>query len=72
MEIYTTYVLLSNSEFMKTREFKKFIKTYNQSLEELLSDKEVLNSHFLKYTKTNLEKGGLDKWKIKLLNITED
>ena len=69
---YTTYVLLSNSEFMKTREFKKFIKTYNKSLEELLSDKEILNSHFLRYTETNLEKGGLKKWKIKLLNIIQD
>ena len=69
---YTTYVLLSNSEFMKTKEFKKFIKIYNKSLEELLSDKEILNSHFLRYTETNLEKGGLKKWKIKLLNIIQD
>lgn len=69
---YTSYVLLSNSEFMKTKEFKRFIKIYNESLEELLSDKELLNSHFFNYTKTDLEKGGLKKWKIKLLNIIQD
>ncbi|OLS02027.1 hypothetical protein TICRE_20100 [Tissierella creatinophila DSM 6911] len=69
---YTTYVLISNVEFMKTKEFKKFVRTYNESLEELMRNDRLLEKHFYNYTKTNLEKGGLQKWKVKLLNIGED
>lgn len=69
---YTTYVLLSNTEFKKTRQFKKFIKIYNESLEELMEEENLLKQHFYNYTKTDLEEGGLEKWKIKLLSIKED
>ena len=66
---YTTYVLLARTEFKKTREFKKFVKIYNQSLEELMKDQKLLKNHFYDYAKTDLEEGGLEKWKIKLLPI---
>lgn len=66
---YTTYVLLSSTKFKKTREFKKFVKTYNESLEELMNDEELFRNHFYSYTKSNLDEGGLRKWKIKLLSI---
>lgn len=66
---YTTYVLLARTEFIKTREFKKFLKIYNESLEELMKDQKLLRNHFHDYAKTDLEEGGLEKWKIKLLPI---
>lgn len=68
----TTYVLIANKEFMKTKEFKRFIGKYNESLEELLKDKKLMERQFLSYTKAQLGKGGLEKWKVKLLNIGED
>lgn len=69
---YATYVLISNVDFMKTKEFKNFIKIYNESLQELMMDDRLLKKHFYNYTKTDLEEGGLEKWKVKLLNITQD
>lgn len=57
---------------MKTKEFKRFIGKYNESLEELLKDKKLIERQFLSYTKAQLGKGGLEKWKVKLLNIGED
>lgn len=66
---YTTYVLLARTEFKETKTFKKFAKIYNESLEELMNDEKVLKDHFYNYTKTDLDEGGLEKWKIKLLSI---
>ena len=69
---YTSYVLVVNTEFKKTKEFKKFVKVYNKSLEELISDEKLLEEHFFNYTKSNLNEGGLEKWKIKLLYIKDE
>lgn len=37
-----------------------------------MEEENLLKQHFYNYTKTDLEEGGLEKWKIKLLSIKED
>ncbi len=71
-EDYNTYQLVVNSKFKKTKDYKRFIKIYNDSLKELLEDENKMRDHFRKYTNTEDEKGGLEKWKTKLLYIKED
>lgn len=71
-EEYTSYVLLVNKEFKKTKAFKSFISSYNKTLKTLLEDDKKFEKNFLNYTKTKLDKGGIDKWKIKLLYLEEN
>ncbi|WZL73268.1 ABC transporter substrate-binding (seleno)protein SaoB [Clostridiaceae bacterium 35-E11] len=69
---YTTYVLIVNQEFKKTKAFKDFIRLYNQSVQKLNGDEKKLKKHFQYYTKSVSQEGGLEKWKIKLLSIVEN
>lgn len=71
-EDYTTYVLLVNKEFKKTKEFKRFVKDYNNSLKYLKENDEVLKKQFYKYTKSEMKEGGMDNWKTKLLYLEDD
>lgn len=68
---YSTYVLIAKKGYKETKEFKRFANSYDYALEMLESDIILMQNHFLKYTKTTLEEGGLKKWKIKLLSLTE-
>lgn len=68
---YTSYVLLVSKEFKQTKEFKKFVRNYNSALKDLKEDEEKLEKQFFDYTKVELEEGGLDKWKIKLLYLED-
>lgn len=69
-EEYTSYVLIVNTEYKTSKQFKKFVKEYNIALERLIKNDDLLEEHFLNYTdNVNIMERGLDKWKVMFLPI---
>ena len=68
---YDTYVMVVNKEFKKSKEFKQFIKLYNQSVKELSNEK-LFKLELQKYTGKETSKevwGEFKKWKLKFVQV---
>lgn len=70
---YNTYVLVVNRSFKNTELYNRFIKLYNESVQEL-DDEKILKKELERYTGNVLSKedmGEIKEWKLKFLQLNQ-
>ena len=68
---YDTYVLVVNKTFKESKSYKKFLKLYNKSVNDL-QDKTIFKNELENYTDIKIsdkDLGEFKKWKLKFLQI---
>lgn len=65
---YTTYVLLVNKDYMKTKDFKTFIKIYNKAVNDL-QDRNLLKEHIESFMNYKFDREEEKLWKTLNLRI---